>query len=170
MAFVTLNDVRGIGDPLRIYNYDLVITEPPGATANGQVLRISNTNTSIPGVGVESFESNHHGHTLKHPGRGIHPRTLTAEYEERSNGIVLTTLRAWRELAWNTETGAQAVSADLKVDGFLELYDTEENLIKTIRIRGMYVEDIADTPLDGATSDSVKVTVTFSYDNTIDEG
>jgi len=165
---VTLEDVRRIGDPLRSYNFDLLITSMPG-NGDGNLIRLSVTTASIPGFAVESFESNHHGHTIKHAGRGIHTRTLTIEYEESSDLRIYNAFRSWRDLQWHPVTGVQAEPAEYKTDGFLELYDAGKNQTKRIKMIGMYVEDVADSILDGAASDSVKVSVTFSYDYTDDD-
>lgn len=164
---VQLSDVRQYGDPLRSYNFDLVIPSMPGF-GNGLFLRIGVTTTSIPGAGSNTFESNHHGHTLKHAGRGTHPRTLVAEYEETGNLDVINAFRSWRNLQWDPETGVQAPPDVYKTDGFLQLFNSSKELIKNMRIRGLFVEEIADAPLDGGADDSVKVSITFSYDDHVD--
>lgn len=164
---ITLNDVRSIGNPLRQYDFDFVIPSMPGG-GDGNVIRIHITNTNIPGFSVESFESNHHGHTIKHAGRGIHARTYTVEYEETSDLRIYNAFRAWRDLQWDPETGEQAEPEEYKTVGQLQLLNGAKEITKKIDLIGLYVEDVADVPLDGAVSDSVKISVTFSYDFTKD--
>lgn len=162
---ITLNDVRSIGDPLRQYNATLTITSIPGGVGNGEAIAIAVTTHNIPGSGVTSFESTHHGHVIKHAGRGIHPRILTVEYEERSDLSILKSFVAWKELQWNTDTGEQADSSAYKTEGILDLFSHDGSIVGHIKLRGMYIEEISDVPLDGAADDSVKISINFSYDN-----
>lgn len=164
---VSLNDVRGMGNPLRSYDFDIIIPNMPGG-GDGAAVRIHVTNGTIPGFGVESFESNHHGHTLKHAGRGLHARTWNVEYEETTDMRVYTALRAWRDLQWDPETGVQAERDVYTTTGKIQLLNVSKTVIKTIDVFGLYVEDVPDITLDGAVSDSVKIPVTYSYDFTKD--
>ena len=165
---VTLDDVRGSSNPLISYNYDLVIPTVPGG-GNGDVLRLHLLNTNIPGFGVEVFESNHHGFVIKHPGKKSYPRVLTAEYEESNDLTVLNAIRGWHDLMVDPDTGIQAPAALYKVDMFLELLSNDKAIAGTVRLRGCFPEEVPDTPLDGATSDAVRISVNFSYDDHIRE-
>lgn len=160
---IELANVRASGEPLRQYNHDLVIPNVPNG-GDGEAFRLRLLNTVLPGFQSEVFESNHFGFVTKHAGRGLFPRVLTAEYEESADMIVYRTLSAWYQLQWDINTGVQ-VSSDLyKTDGFLQVLDGEKNVVGTVNLFNMFIEDVADAPLDGAVSEGVRVPVSFSYD------
>ena len=161
---LTLTDVRGMGNTLKQNNYDLVIPNPP-AGGDGDILRLAVASSAIPGFSSEIVERAHHGHVIKEAGRGMFPRTLPAEFFETSELTALTLLKAWHTLQWNNETGEQSDTNAYKTDGYIILLDAARKESKKVRFKGLFIEDVADSPLDGASSEIVRVSVTFSYDD-----
>jgi len=157
---ITLNDVRGASNPLRSYNYEFIIPTIPVA-GNTDVMRMLVTSASIPGFSVDTFESNHFGFTLKHTGKGDYPRTVAITYEENNDLTIYTTLRAWREILFNSILGTQI---EAKTVGILKLLDLNRKTISQITFAGLFLQSVSDVPLRGDTSSAVSISATFSYD------
>lgn len=161
---VTLNDVKSMGDPLRPYNFDLIIPNIPGG-GDGNAMRIHLVNTSIPGFSSEVFSTKHHGFEIKHVGRGTFPRTLPVTYVEDSNLTILNSLRRWHRFQWEPNTGIQVPQALYKTDGFLKLLDSDKSTKATYKLVGMFIQSVPDTAMGQSDSGPVNISVTFSYDD-----
>lgn len=164
---LTVNDVRGLGNPLRTYNFELLLPSLPGG-GSSDILRLHIVTTVMPGFGSESAERAHHGHVIKHAGRATFPRTFSAEYFESADLKVHSILRKWHAYQWEPETGRQRDEDEYKTTGFLQLLGNDRKMTKQFEIRGMYIEDVADVNLDGSSSEIVRIPVTFSYDDWIE--
>ena len=160
---ITLQDVRGLAEPLRQYNYEFVVPDVPGA-GDGGVLRIAVVTASIPGMQSEPFELSHGGFVTKHAGRGMYPRSLAIEYREGADLNVYNSLLAWHGLQWNRETGVQADESMYKTNALFRILDHSKAVAGTFNLEGVFIEDVGDVSMDYASSAEVRVPVTFSYD------
>ena len=165
---VTLSEIRRV-PPLRSYNFEFVIPSWPGG-GNGDLLRIPVLTTSLPGFSSEPVETMIAGFTEKFAGRGMFPRTLAVEYRETNNLDVWTALYNWNQTTFNSISGFQGTDEigggliNYKTTGFLRLFAENKNLVRSIGFEGIWPEDVGDSPLDGSSSDVVRVSVSFSYD------
>ena len=162
---VTLSEIRRV-PPLRSYNFEFVIPSWPGG-GNGDLLRIPVLTASLPGFSSEPIETMIAGFTEKFAGRGMFPRTLAVEYRETRNLDVWTALFDWNQAMFNSATGVQlsdTISVGYKTTGYLRLFDENKNLVRSVGFEGLWPEDVGDSPLDGSSSDVVRVSASFSYD------
>lgn len=164
---LTLKDVRGFGNPLRAYNFDLIIPVLPGGAA-GEALRLHIVSTNIPGFSSEPMERAHHGVVIKHAGRGMYPRSWTNEFFESADLKVYNALLRWHGLQWDRETGAQADDNAYKTEGYLHLLGNDRKPTKKFVLEGLWIEDIPDVLMDSGTSEVVRVPVTWSYDRWVE--
>lgn len=159
-----LNVVRGLPDPARGYNFEVLIPNMPGG-GNSEVVSLRVTATSIPGYSSEPSEYSLGGHVLKVPGRGMYTREWAVTLVEGEDMVVAEALEAWHRLQWDRVTGAQAVSQDIKTEIFIRQLNGAKQTAKEWVLEGCWVSNVGDMALDQATSDVLRAEITFSFDN-----
>ncbi len=161
---LTLEDVRGLSDSLKNFNFDLVIPNVPGG-GDGEAFRLHVVTAAIPGLSSEIIERAHHGFTVKEAGRGQFPRVFPCEFYESSDLKIFKALKAWHDLQWDKNTGAQAARTVYTTSIYLKTLGNDRNESASIKMNSCFIEDIADSPVSGDNSETVRVSVTFSYDD-----
>lgn len=157
-------DVRKYANSLKQYNYELLIPNVPGG-GDTEIIRVAIVTTSIPGFGSEMVQRTHHGFVIKEAGRVDLPRQLPFECYETAQGDILQTFKNWHFLQWNPATGEQESAEVYKTDGYLILLNNKREESKRLWLKGVCIENVADTPLDGGSSEIVRVSGMLSYDD-----
>lgn len=163
MGRTSISDIRGVGDPLQQWNWDLFIPNMPG-TSNSRPFTFKCQTTSIPGFQIEPVLVGLHGVELSYAGRALYTKTFDCTLLESRDGNTRDMFTKWKELArsWKLNTGT---SKDIyATNGELVLYDDTPSVIRTIKIYGMWPSNLADSQLDGQASQAVTHSVTFTYD------
>lgn len=162
---ISVSQIRSLGEPIKQYNYDLVIPNIPGSNiVNGNILRIKTNNcTGIPGFGTDVQESTQYGFTEFYAGRGNPPGPYQITYEETLDARITKTLRNWYDLMWDVDTGIQMPSQVYKTEAVLRILNVTRVPVATIKFRGFFLESVDDSGLDGSSSGPVTVSATFRY-------
>ena len=161
MARTKLDDVIGLPDPLMQYNFDLVISNIPGG-ADTTEFKTKIMTTSIPGMTIEPVSVELHGFTIEYAGRKQYTRTLAFEMLELRDMKSRDALRGWHDLTRDDNSlGAYFDEYTTEVD--LQLYDSKDSIVRTIRLHNCWLESFDDAGLDGAGSTQVQVPGTLKY-------
>lgn len=170
MSRISFSEVNAMPDALDQVAFELILPTLPGA-GNSRHLTIKCQSVSQPGSSTESFEVGVHGHVKRFRGRKMYPRSLSATFYEDSTFATVNTLRRWLEFIAGTESGnSQGYQADYSVDAVLVTYDTIGRAINRTIYEHLFIQDIPDLNMDGNSSASVPVSVTFSYDRIVSNG
>lgn len=168
MARSTLNDMYGFADPVLSFDFDLIVANPPGG-GSGKALTVKCKTSAIPGQSFEPVEVAAHGYVLKYAGRPMFPRTLPFSLYETTDMSSRDVVIRWMRATRNYRTGVGGTSASYKTTGEIHLYNSAGTVIRIVKCFGMWVEDLSDSNLDGATSDAVSLDGSLSYDYAEDQ-
>ncbi len=124
--------------------------------------------TALPGMNLDNVEVALHGVTLNFAGRATYPGTFNATFLEMRDWGTREMFRRWRETirSWTQNSGTFASA--YKVTADLVVYNDIPQPVRTIRVYGVWPEQIADIQLDGGASNVVTTEITFRYDWTDD--
>ncbi len=131
-------------------------------------------NIVIPSRGNEPIESSFLGMKQMFPGKPIFTNTMILMLEEFEDQNILKGLYQWQENLFSVDPksghGGTSIHSDKSMystDVLLRMYkqvgDLEE-LEKQVRVKNAWISNIDDTSLDYTTQESVKYTVTLTYD------
>lgn len=166
MARPNLTDLESVKDPLQTWNWSLLLPNIPGSNL-GRDLTIKCVSSAIPGSTVEQVPVEAHGMKLNFAGRRTWSGTWTATFFETRDAGTRAAFVSWLELTRSWENNTGSYKEDYAVTGSLELYDDLPQVVKTIKIRGLFVQDLSEVSLD-QTSGVITYSVTFSFDRTDD--
>lgn len=167
MGRPSLQDVRGLTDPLLSYNWNLIIPSIPGG-GSSKGLSIRCMNTPLPGMSVDYIPVALHGVVVTYAGMQQWSHQLQVTYLEDRSMATRNTIKGWLETARNTKQNAGTEKATYATNAKLELMDDIPNVIKTVNLVGVYPLDLGDGQLDGGRSDIVPIPVRFAFDYTFD--
>jgi hypothetical protein len=166
MARLGISDLESVKDPLQTWNWSLVLPNIPGSNFSRD-LAIKCVSATIPGSSVEQVAVEAHGVKLNFAGRRQWSGTWTATFFETRDAKTREAFTGWLELmrSWTFNSGSYksfyAVTAELA------LYDDLPQVVKSIRLRGLFPQSVDDVSLDQS-SGVVTYSVIFSYDQAID--
>lgn len=169
-----IDRLKGLPDVIRTYYWDVLI---PGinrvsnnATMDDLMLRARSV--SIPERGVEKIVSNYKGMKQYFPGQINFGGTLPITFEETQDYKVSTILYDWANRIFDVRnasaTGGVAQADDkqlIVLPIYIQQYGVDGSpLGKSIRVYNAFIENQDAIQLEYATNDSVKISVTFSFD------
>ncbi len=166
MARTGLNDVVSVQDPLQTWNWDLFLPNIPGSGLSRDIT-IKCVSSTIPGSSVEQVGVEAHGVKLNFAGRRTWSGTWSATFFESRNSSTRTAFIQWLEFMRSWANNSGTYKQQYSVTGELSLYDDLPQVVKGIKLVGMFVQQVDDVSLD-QTSGVIQYQVTFSYDYTID--
>ena len=167
MARPTIDQIRQMGDFLTMYRWDVIITGPRAVSGlpNSEKMNFRCETSEVPKVNGQSMEVNVRGHKIKQPGIYNYDNVITLTFVETTDVVLHTFVKQWREALWKTKTGvAAAPKNDLMGTIVLRQLDNQDKAVWEYTLTGVYVESYDFGTLDGASSDTQKPSVTFSYD------
>lgn len=163
MGRSSLNDVLSLTDPAQTWNWDIFFPTIPGAS-NTRELTFKAMTTSIPSAMLEEVPVELHGVSLRFAGRATFNHSFSVQFLETRNHDTREIFSNWREIArsWQNNSGSYASAYKVNID--LALYDDLPQIVRTIRMYGVWPQSIDDISLDGGSSGIVQVGVTFAFD------
>jgi hypothetical protein len=170
MDLTKIGDVRRLGEPIKKYAWEIVISDPPIglALAFVPIMSLRARGTSIPGVEVETITTSFGPFQYEIPGRKKYSRRLAIRFEEGYNWPILPAFMAWMDAVQNETQGEGQRAGTLRSNIWLRLLGPKAGddvqFTQAIHAYNCTPINIADSPLDYAASDLVHYDVTFSYD------
>lgn len=170
MALTVIGDARRLGEPLKKYAWEVVISDPPVgiALAFVPVMSLRARATSIPGVEIETITTAFGPFQYEIPGRKKYPRRMAIRFEEGYNWPLLPAFVSWMNAGQNETTGAGRRAAALRSNIWLRLLGPGQGRVpqftQAIHAYNCMPVSVSDSPLDYSASDFVHYDVTFSYD------
>lgn len=160
----TLADVRGISAPAKVYLWEMVIPQIPGAVAAAsRELTLRARDAVIPGFTTMTQKSYFKGAPLKHPSRRDFPGTFALKLEESVNADVMRIIDAWNQLWHNDDTGEGQGESGFLVPAFLRQLDHAKQVVVSFKFRDVFPESKVDTPLSYAGQELLNYDLVFGY-------
>lgn len=162
-----IEQVRSLEDPAKVFQYRLTISPLPSVIAGitSEELNLRVNSVDLPGFTIEQTQVTYAGGwTVNYPGRRVWDYTWNTEITEAISGKVYKALRTWAALCYNPETGLAAPSSLVKSTGLIELLDGDGKVTMSTRIQGIFPQQVASVSLDRASSEAVRIPVTWSFD------
>ena len=161
MPRTSLENVQGLPDPLMQYNYDMVVLNMPGG-GDTEIFKHKIMTSQIPGRTIEPVVVELHGVTIEYAGRVQYARTLAFEILECRDMKSRDALRDWHELTRDDNSlGEYFENYTAEVD--LQLYDSKDTLVRTVKLHGCWLESFDDAGVDGSASTPVTISGTLKY-------
>jgi hypothetical protein len=167
MPRTSLQEVLSVQDPLQTWNFDVVIPTIPGVS-DARPISYKCIASQIPGSQVEQVALEAHGVKLHFAGRRQWTGTWTATFFETRDASTRDAMLKWLETARSWKNNSGNYKSVYSVTADVQLYDDLPQVIRTIRMFGLFPTNLEDVALD-QTADIVKFNVTFSFDYTQDE-
>ena len=169
MARTTLTDLAALPDPQFQWLFDLEIANVPGS-GSGEALKVRCMSTALPGISIEPVTVQLHGKEINYAGREIFSKTLAVTFLETRDIVVRNTLLRWAETARKELDATGGFKSDYATDGNILLYDDKGAVVRTILLKGLWMQDFQEAQMDGATSAAVNLSATLSFDWFEDSG
>lgn len=165
----TIDEIRNLSEPLKGYQFKIIIADPPGAGASSDILQFRCTATVLPGKDIEETLVNLGGYNVKYAGRSIPTGLWSTTFIEGTDLSVVERLFTWGEIAHDMRTGVNGESSDYKRVARVELLNNAKETVKVRRVIGIWPQSVPDLAFDSASSDASRYDVTWAYDFFQDE-
>lgn len=162
MARTSIDDVLSLQDPAQSWNFDLFLPNIPGSS-DTRDLTYKCMTFDLPGSAIDRVDTPLHGVNLVFGGRKTYTHSVTATFLESADWSTREKFRRWHMMRdWETNTGMLA--SQYKVNAQVALYNDLPVVTKTCTVKGLWLETLAEVPLDGGASNLVTLQCTFSFD------
>jgi len=160
-----LNTIRGLIDPLKSYQYSIIVQPIPSIVGiDAQLLDLRCRATGLPGssVGVAKVEL---------AGQSVNYGTLR-EYEPWRTRVVegldvkiLRGIKLWHDLIFNPTTGQGSNKAAYEATGVVQLLDNSNNVVLTRTLIGLFPQKIDEIDLNQERPGrAVEANITWVFD------
>lgn len=162
---LSINDLAQITDYARNYLWSVIIPSVPGGGADPKTLQLLAETASVPGVSSTPIELFYMGMKKKIAGRLEYDGTMDITFKETVGFDVTRAVRQWRALVIDNIKGSGAAPGDYKTPIVYTLLDVGGAALTTFKINGCYPEVVPPIELDYNSSEIIKRSITFAYDN-----
>lgn len=164
------------GDPQRIYTYEVLvpkINQVCDSISDPEDFVIRCRNAMLPSRGNEPIESFFFGMKQKFPGKPIFDNVMTLLIEEFEDQLISRAIYEWNENVFSTnpdDPDGGSSKKETKRDGYatdviINMYKQNGDLLDyRMRLFHCFPETLDAVQLDYATSDTIKYSLTLSYD------
>ena len=168
---IDFETVDAMDDPLTTYDFELFIPNIPGSNADVDLFRTKVLVTALPGSDVEPIEVAFHGMVRKYAGKRVYAGEISITLLELRDVSTRKVLLTWMNKMRNkSSVGTElALAKQYKTIVELALFDAAEDQVLKCIMKGAFIQSVAETGLDGSTSDVMRVDAIISYDHFDDE-
>ena len=184
----TLNEIRGLKDPIKQFQCEFVISELPGillaktsqniigqlsgntALATPEELRLRCTTFSYPGAKVNQSETMIGSFKRRIGTNQDRSGTWTCTVTEDMEGSVLNIIEAWCDLIHSPITGLRLPSVlytgtiKITLGGNVQTVYGKSLKERTIYLMGVYPIEYSVGTVNLSSSEAINVTIKFNYD------
>jgi hypothetical protein len=152
---------NNLTNPARAYLWEVVIPTPLAGETEDYLLRAQSTSLPERSFG-EILIPYKQSAGIKFPGKLTYSHTWDLTFIENEDREVLTSFYEWCNQIIDDRLNTGSVT--IKTDVYLHLLNTDGEVALRVRLMGCYPQRMSDAPLDYASEDPIRFTVTFSFD------
>ena len=160
---VSFNELNTLPDILGTGRHELYFPNVPGL--NSQSLMLTNTQVTLPTIGVGHIRARLLGHSPGFRGGLYFDNTLTCSFYELSTGDNIKGLYAWMQLVRNVSEGTSLLKAGYVTDGIMKYINTLGDSALEIRLVNVFPVQITYPEASAGDSAPVEFQVTFNVDS-----
>lgn len=170
MARPTIDNVRGLGDFVTTYQWNLkFLTFPrgiqaPGAASTSAAMNIRCKSTDIPKATSDKLSTSIRGHKVHQAGILQYSDNIPLILAETVNNEVQKLLTGWREACWKVRTGVHQTKADAECLIQIERLNRQDKPIWQYTLIGAWLFDSAVPNLQSETTSGFDMTLNIAYD------
>ncbi len=165
MPGITIEQVSALVDPLKGYQYRVIIAPlPAGLGAPVDIMSIRVTTATLPGSDIDPVETHLGGHTVRHAGRRRFSGTWTTTLVEGQDAQILKRLSSWQQMCYDQRTGKQAGKQNYQSRATIELYDDPGVVTFKRQLYGVWPQSVPDLSLDMNSSEAAIMDITWAFD------
>lgn len=155
---------NNLSNPARTYLWEAMFTNPIGG-GDADVLMLRCQTTNIPGRSVgEILVPFKQSPGVKFPGKLTVSHTWICSFIEGIDKKVFNAIYAWKQAIVHDKLNVGGPDIAIKSDIYLRLLDTKGVVFLKIKLVGCYPQAVDDVPLAYEDEDTIKYSVTFSFD------
>ena len=162
MSRTHLREMLSVTDPLQSWNWDIFIPNIPGSN-DTTAITYRAVSSSIPETSLEQVSLEAHGVKLHYAGRRTWSGTWNLTLFETRQAGTRDALFKWQEFARSWENNSGNYKQDYSVTAELALYDDLPQVVRSIKMYGLFPTQIGETQLNQQ-AEIIQYQVTFSYD------
>jgi hypothetical protein len=163
-------------DVARIYNWEMTFPDIAKVTtsiSDAEDFIIRTRNSTIPSKGNEKIQTDFMGMKAFFAGKPVFTNTITLLAEEFEDLLISKGMYEWNENVFSTSLKSVSPGSSLKhqkkggyaINAFLKLYSQDGTILdKQWKLYNVFPENVDDVSLDYAGNDSIKYSMTFSFD------
>jgi hypothetical protein len=160
---VTINDVQGLVDPLKGYQFQMTVAAPKGGITS-QMLSLRCTATELPGISLDQVPVDLAGFTLVYSGRIKFSHTWRCTLVEGTDSVIRVSIASWMKLAYNWITGVGSNKVDIQSTAKIQMYDNPNNPVVANYLYGLFPIANPALALQMADSRALAPDITWSFD------
>lgn len=159
-----INDIRGIGNPQRAYEFEVEVVGNHGLPILVQRVQ----SVSIPEVSVEQMEINFKSSKSMFAGRDTSPHTVTVSFFDTEDHATYNFFREWMNTIRDRQVGG-GDTRDLYESTLIvkQLAHDSTTVTATNRFTKVWPQSVGEIQLSYESSEHLKFDVTFSYDEDV---
>ncbi len=166
----SLDEIRGVTDFATMYRWNLHFLKLPTVGFAGIVasnaLNIRCESVELPRQTGQKITVNIRGHQVHQPGIYNYSGTLTVTFVETVDNTIQHLIKGWQEACWEPKTGTQKPKKETEGILLMELLNSDDTPRWGYKIEGVFLDDFdLGGTLDGASSDVIRPSLTFSFDS-----
>lgn len=160
---VEMGQVMSMPDVLLVDMFDMTIPAVPGG-GDSEALMIRNQTAVLPGRRNDPIPVELHRYKVNFAGKMQFTNTFTSTYVDSIDLKVTNALRNWQNLITNPDTGIPYMKSEYATTGIISIYGGNNKVVEQRTFFGLWVANIADVQLNGASDTPLTYNVTWCYD------
>jgi hypothetical protein len=166
-----VDNLVSLGDFATSINWNfIVVTSPSAVDLTTDSLNFRCESADVPKMSSSSTTITIRGIPVKQPGVWTPSGQITLNFYETIDNTINNYIKTWREACWLSKIGTSLPKS--QVTGIIQLQrnDRQDNAIWQYTLYNAYLEDYDSTggALQGQSADSLRPSMTLSYDYFID--
>lgn len=160
---VELAQVTSITDFIQTDHFSLELPALPGG-GDREAFIIRNLSAVLPGMGNQVVQGEVHRFKINRAGKPIWPQTFQAAYMDTADKKILDGIFGWMALNSDPETGLPMSAASYLTSGIVVVYGMNNEVLERRTFHNLWLSNLADLALNGATPGMANFNLTFTYD------
>jgi hypothetical protein len=167
----TIDQIRGLGDFATNYQWNVIISGVPNAVSfpDSQDINLRCQSSTIPKATGGKLTTELRGHKVHQSSAPEYNGPITLTMTETVDNVITQWIMDWREACAEVKTGVHQMKSEVEAVIILERLNRQDEKIWQYELVGCFLEDYEPGGDLAATADTLKPTLSISYDYFVDK-